>query len=222
MLGEGSEARNFRTMDRNHTNTSVADVTMYLGPFLSINRLGAFFNDIGHKALALGVNSSSFDAVVGRQTDDVDVRNVFGAQLVGQAGVGDARVLKGVVKGRVHFDLGHGALFDDAVEVLAVQLRDEFGAGAALDAVDGPQARRVRLGGVLGVDYEHGVDKGRAVGVVGGKGHVVGRVPVHGGELEGKGQGDQGVDGGGDGAAVGDGEGAVLGGVLAGGWVTVT
>lgn len=72
-----------------------------------------------------------------------------GVQPGGQAAVADA---KRVVKGRVHFDRGVGALVHYAVELICVELRDECSPGRVLDAVDGPEGRGVPLIWVGGVD----------------------------------------------------------------------
>jgi hypothetical protein len=100
-------------------------------------------------------------------------------------------------------------------ETGGVELRDEVGPRGVLDAVGGPEAGRVCLGGVGRVGDGGGVGEGLfgRVVVVDGEGDVVGRVPVFGGDLEGEGcarEGEERVDQGGNVTAFGDGEGTVL------------
>lgn len=74
----------------------------------------------------------------------------------------------------------------------------------------GPESALVRLGGVRGVGDGREGGVGLGAGVVGGEGDVIPGVPVFGGDLEGEGVGEEGVDGRDDVAALGDCQGAVL------------
>jgi hypothetical protein len=79
-----------------------------------------------------------------------------------------------------------------------------------LNAVVGPEARLVRLGGVGGVCDGREVDVGFLGGVVRGEGDVVCGMPVFGGNFDGEGEREERVYGWDYIAAIGDGEGAVL------------
>jgi len=76
--------------------------------------------------------------------------------------------------------------------------------------VVGPEPALVPLGGVRGVGDRREGGVGLGARVAGGEGDVVSWVPVFGGDLEGEGIGEEGVDGGDDVAALGDCQGAVL------------
>lgn len=91
-----------------------------------------------------------------------------------------------------------------------IELRGEIGAGGPLDTVNGPEGGGIIARGVVRVVNNGDGREGLGMGVVGGKGDVVERMPVAGGNAESKGQGEEKVDDWGDGAAVGDLEGAVL------------
>lgn len=152
--------------------------------------------------------SRSFHAVIASEADDKHVGHTRVGQVVGQAGVTDA---KGVIKGRVHLEAGLGALVNDAMESGGVELRDEAGACRVLHAVNGPQGRGVSAQRVVGMANGDAGRVGLALGVVAGEGDVAGWMPVAGGDDAGEGEGEELVDWGCDAAAVRDGETAVLG-----------
>jgi len=81
----------------------------------------------------------------------------------------------------------------------------------ALDAVDGPEPRLVRLVGVVGVDDGGEVDKGPLALVIGRERDVVGRVPVLGGDADDeRWEGEQVVDRGDRVSAFADGQRPIL------------
>ena len=195
--------------DADHADAQPTQFQLPRRPLPIVDGPGPLLDDVGAETLGGGVDGGAPDAVVGGQADDEDVDDGGGAQGGGQARVTDARVPQRRVEGAVHLDGRVLALLDDAVQARDVQVRQQGGAGRALDAVHGPQARLVGLARVGRVGQRGGRGEGRGAGVAGGEGDVAGRVPVLGCDLERERQPQQAVGDGHDGAAVGHGQRAV-------------
>lgn len=176
-------------------------------PRIGHHGLRRLLHDVRLVPLGNGIFGRGLDAKVGRQTDDVHVRHVLLLQPLGQPAVAD---VKGVMERRVHFYAVILPLVDDLVDLREVEFGDELRPGGILDAVDGPEGRRVGAGRVRGVADRRAGGEGLRGRVVAREGDVGAGVPVAGGDFEGEREGEERVDGVGDGAGGGDGEGAVL------------
>ena len=208
-----SEAGNLGTPHLHHLDSRRLQFLAGLGPLGRVNSPCAFLDHVRLEPLLGRVDGGAANAVVPRQAHDVHVRDLLLPQRRREPAVVEAGVSERVVESAVHLDLGMGALFDDRVDAREIEFGDQLGPGRVLDAMVGPQPRLVLLVRVERVRNGGEVDKRLLALVVGGKGYVIGRMPVLGSDPDDEGgQREEGVDGARDVAPSRDGQRAVLSG----------
>lgn len=130
---------------------------------------GGVFDDQSFEAEMLAVDGGEADAeVVGEPAEEEALKAPF-AEVSGESGGGDVVVLE---EGGVGVDVGMEALAEDELGVGGVEAGMEGSSLGVLEAVIGPE----HLGAVRDLDLLVGL----GVGVVGGEGDVVGRMPILG------------------------------------------
>lgn len=162
-------------------------LALALVPLVGQYRSCSLSDDKGAVSFLDSMLSRCLDAKVTRQAHDKDIRDTRLLERLCEPAITDA---KRVVECRVHLHPVIHALLNHHVQGRDVQFRHELGAGRVLDAVDGPQRGGVGARRVGRVRYGVRRGVGRGVGVVGGEGDVMLRVPVLGGDLEGEGEGE--------------------------------
>ncbi len=158
------------------------------------NGTAGFRDEEDGEAGADAVCGGEADAEVESQAGDDDALEAAFAEVAGETRGGGAVIFK---EGGVGVDLRAEAFAEDELGVGDVEAGVEFRTGGALDAVGRPQ-------GLGAVGHLDGLIGGCS-GVAGGKGEMVGGMPVLGEDDVGE-VGGEAVDGGEDLVAEGDGE----------------
>lgn len=121
------------------------------------------------KAFHKGIESREFEAVVGREADEMDLGDALTFEKFGEAGGFAVAVVK---EAAVAVDLGIAAFADNVIEMTGMELAWELGSFASLNAVGGPED----LLEAVEVDFFPDF----FVGMVTSEASVVGGVPVLG------------------------------------------